>query len=183
MHKINKESFILALNAQNQRFVINVKDFGAIGDGKTMNTNAIQKAIDKCAVTGGLVYLPAGTYLSGSLEIKSNVSLHISAGATLLGSTNIADYDQHRSDESSYNDAFLRHSLLYAENAENITITGRGIIDGQGGSFVVTTKKKPERYKNRPYVIRFVNVKMYWWKISVCRIRPCGCNIILSARM
>jgi hypothetical protein len=143
------------LYAQSQPY-LNVIDFGAIGDGQSMDRAAIQRAIDECADAGGTIYFPPGTYLSGSLELHSNITLHISSGAILLGSTNIADYKAYQPDEPSYNDAFLRHSLLYAENVNNITITGRGTIDGQGGSFVVTTKKKPDRYKNRPFVIRFV---------------------------
>ena len=145
--------------SQTQKFALNVKDYGAAGDGVVMDGPAIQKAIDHCARSGGTVYLPPGIYLSGSLELKSNVTLHISAGATLLGSADIADYREYLPDEPSYNDAFLRHSLLYAENAENISVTGRGVIDGQGGKFVVKTKKKPDRYKNRPYVIRFVKCR------------------------
>lgn len=139
--------------------IYNVKDFGAIGDGKTLETNALQKAIDECSVLGGTVYFPSGRYLTGSLELKSNVRIYISAGAIILGSTNISDYKEFIPKMKSYNDAFLKHSIFYAEKAENISIRGEGIIDGQGSAFQVTTREKPERYKNRPYVIRFVECK------------------------
>ena len=138
---------------------LNVCDFGAAGDGNTKDTEAIQKAIDTAGLKGGTVTFPAGNYLAGSLEMKSNVTLHLDAGAILLGSTKIEDYQEHQPQLSSYNDLYLRHSLLYGENLENISITGQGTIDGQGGSFVITTSKKPDRYKNRPYIIRFVACK------------------------
>ena len=145
--------------ASERTSIYNVSDHGATGDGKTLDTKAIQEAIDQCAKEGGKVYLPSGIYLSGSLRLKSNVTIEISGGATLLGSTNIKDYEENIAKIRSYNDSFLRHSLLYAEDVQNITITGRGVIDGQGGAFEVTTKKKPDRYKNRPYIIRFINCK------------------------
>ncbi len=139
--------------------VFNVRDFGASGDGKTLDSPAIQRAIEACAKTGGTVLLPPGRYLSGSLELKSGVNLHISRGATLLGSTNIADYREYRPEIRSYNDLFLKHSLIYGEKLHDIAITGEGVIDGQGGAFVITTKKKPERYQNRPFIIRLVQCR------------------------
>jgi len=137
--------------------VYNIKDYGAKGDGTNLDTKAIQQAIDVCNKEGGKVHLPAGTYLSGSLYLRSNVTIEISEGAILLGSMDIKDYEEHLPRIRSYNDSFLRHSLFYAEDEQNIAITGRGMIDGQGSAFKITTRKKPERYKNRPYIIRFVN--------------------------
>ena len=68
-------------------------DFGAKGDGKTIDTKAIQTAIDNCYFNGGgKVVLNSGTFVSGTIILKSNVCLHIEAGATLLGSKNINDY-------------------------------------------------------------------------------------------
>lgn len=143
--------------------VFNVIDFGAKGDGVTINTNDIQNAIDQCAVSGGKVLFPAGKFLTGSLVLKSNVEIYLSNGAKILGSTNIKDYQPHTPSIKSYNDLFLKYSLFYAENANNISIEGNGIIDGQGSAFKVTTKKKPYRYENRPFIIRFIkcsNVKV-----------------------
>lgn len=145
------------ISAQTNLF--NVKDFGASGDGVALETSVIQKAIDQCALSGGTVLFPPGKYLTGSLELKSNIEIYISAGATILGSTNIADYREHFPNIKSYNDSFLKHSLFYAEGAENISIRGDGTIDGQGSAFKVTSREKPERYKNRPYIIRFIECK------------------------
>lgn len=139
--------------------VFNVKDFGAVGDGVTLETKSIQQAIDKCAGSGGCVYFPAGKYLTGSLELKSNVGIYIQKGATILGSTKLGDYFPRVPHLKSYNDHFLKYSLFYAEKAENISIRGDGTIDGQGSYFKVKTKVKPDRYLNRPFIIRFVSCK------------------------
>ena len=72
---------------------VNIKDHGAVGDGKTMNTVFLQKAIDECnASGGGKVIFPEGIYLSGTIAMKDNVVLHFQKGSRLLGSTNIEDY-------------------------------------------------------------------------------------------
>ena len=138
------------------RRLYDVVDFGAKGDGTTLNTKAIQAAIDECAKTGGIVIFPPGKYLTGSLELKSNVELRLETGATVLGSKNLSDYVARTPLLRSYNDAFLKYSLFYAERQKNIAITGRGTIDGQGSAFKVLTMQKPDKYKDRPYVIRFV---------------------------
>jgi hypothetical protein len=98
-----------------------VRQYGAAGDRKTLDTAAIQKAIDACAKTGGTVYFPVGDYLSGTIVLRSNVTLHLAPGATLWGSRNIADYDP-------------KH-LIYAKDAANIAIEGGGAINGQGDTF------------------------------------------------
>jgi polygalacturonase len=98
---------------------LNVRDFGAKGDGKTPDTAAIQKAID---AGPGVVYFPTGRFLSGTIFLKSNVTLYLSPGAVLLGSTRIEDYNP-------------KH-LIYAKGVENIAIEGGGVIDGQGDAFL-----------------------------------------------
>jgi len=143
----------------NKHATWNVVDFGAQGDGKHLDTKAIQTAIDTCTIKGGTVFIPAGTYLSGTLFLKSNVTLHIAESALLLGSKDLDDYPKIRPQFSSYNDLFHTQSLIYAENLENIAITGKGVIDGQGNVFRVTTKKRPDRYKDRPFIIWFVTCK------------------------
>ncbi len=133
-----------------------VTDYGAVGDGTTLNTNAIQKAIDECALEGGgrVVFGP-GRFLSGTLVMKDHVELHVTKEALLLGSTNPGDYPEMVTAYRFFGDDWVKQSLIFGANLEDIAITGEGVIDGQGEAFQVTTKKKPDRYKNRPYLIRF----------------------------
>ncbi|MCC6396352.1 MAG: glycoside hydrolase [Bacteroidetes bacterium] len=132
-----------------------IRDFGATGGGVALETRAIQAAIDQCAITGGTVVVPAGTYRTGSLHLKSNVDLYLAAGALILGSTELKDYDERIPAFRSYNDLFLKYSLLYAEQARNISIRGEGTVDGQGWAFKASSTVRPDRYKDRPFLIRF----------------------------
>ena len=101
----------------------NIIDFGANADGKTLNTFSIQSAIETAYKDGGgRVIIPAGVFLSGTIHLKTGVSLHLDDHATLLGSTSPSDYDR-----ISYWKA-----LIMAHNAKNISISGNGHIDGQG---------------------------------------------------
>jgi hypothetical protein len=113
--------------------VFNPVDYGAKADGKTNDAAAIQKAIDACnRAAGGTVLLPSGNFLSGTIVLKSNVTLHISPGATLWGSRNIGDYGPVH--------------LIYAEGAENIAIEGQGVINGNGDAFWEPNfRAKPKR--------------------------------------
>ena len=110
----------------------NIKDFGAKGDNATINTKAIQTAIGQCAKNGGgTVVFPAGTYLSGTIQLLDNITLHLEAGAVLKGSPNLSDYTNiGRTSEENRNNSFI-----YAIDAENIAITGRGAIDGNDDAF------------------------------------------------
>ncbi len=131
-----------------------VTDYGAVADGKTLNTASIQRAIDECsAAGGGVVRFPAGNYLTGSLTLKDHVTLSLDAGAELRGSTRLEDYEPHTPELRSYTDVnYVDRSLIYAEDATNIAIVGRGTIDGQGDADAFQNKP----YKLRPYLMRFV---------------------------
>ena len=132
--------------------VFNVRDFGAAATGQLLDTRALQSAIDAAAQSGGLVYFPPGVYLSGTLTLKSHVSLHLESGAVLLGSTDLAHYPPVQPALRSYTDVYTNQSLLYGENLEDVSLSGRGTIDGQGAHF-----KRLRDYRNRPYLIRMVN--------------------------
>ncbi|MCL5282877.1 MAG: glycoside hydrolase family 28 protein [Planctomycetes bacterium] len=130
-----------------------IRDFGAKADGQTLCTPALQAAVDKCAAAGGgTVYLPPGRFLSGTIYLKTGVTLHLDGGCTLLGSTNLNDYPPTVPAFRSYTDNYTDKSLIYGEKLERIAITGRGVLDGQGAAF-----KGP--YKVRPYMIRFVECR------------------------
>lgn len=102
----------------------NILDFGAAPDGQTNNATAIQAAIDRAHHAGtGIVRIPPGQFLCGTIYLKSGVELHLETGAVLLGSTRRFDYDK-----------ITWHALILAKEQENIAITGEGTIDGQGAA-------------------------------------------------
>ena len=116
----------------------NVRDFGAKGDGLTLDHAAINQAIEKaCNNGGGRVVLPAGTYLCGSIRLKSNVELHLMAGARILAApAAMKAYDKSEVfGGPEYQDGghtYFHNSLIWAEGQQKISITGRGMIDGEG---------------------------------------------------
>lgn len=120
--------------------IFNVVDFGAKGDGIAMNTTAINAAIISChSKGGGTVYFPSGTFLTGSFEILSNVTLNLEAGAKILASPNLKDYDDLGMSSENRNTSFI-----WAKKAKNIGITGRGIIDGNDMAFFDPDSLGPE---------------------------------------
>ena len=120
--------------------ICDVRNYGAVGDGKTLNTAAIQKAIDDCASkNGGTVLLEDGTYMTGSIVLRSNVNLHIEQNAVLLGSPNCGDYPEKQNLKHVISENLPRTrnaAMIFAEECENISITGMGKIDCNGTSFV-----------------------------------------------
>jgi hypothetical protein len=157
-----------AFETANKERVFNIKDYGAKPDGITNNVAGIQKAIDEASKSGGgKVIIPRGRYLSGVIHLKSNVELNIHDEAVLLASTNRADYGP----------SLNASAFIVAENEKNISITGKGLIDGQCDLLVEDIYKKlrvgeleddewkefnpwhqrrPSE-KNRPRIIEFKN--------------------------
>jgi polygalacturonase len=136
----------VAQPAANAKFGFSVVDprfHGARGDGRTNDRIAIQSSIDECASAGGgIVYIAPGTYLTGMLVLKSNVTLYLETGATILGSKNVEDYLPHPGMDAK-SDA-VQKRFIYARKADNVAICGFGTIDGQGTSFWTQTgKPKP----------------------------------------
>lgn len=116
----------VSLAVAKQAAVLNVADFGAKGDGTTLNTAAIQKAVDAAhAQGGGVVKFPKGTYRSGTVELKSGVTLHLAKGATLLGSSKLTDYRRGH-----------WPALVLATGQQNIGITGPGTLNGNSPELV-----------------------------------------------
>ncbi|MCL5005910.1 MAG: glycoside hydrolase family 28 protein [Acidobacteria bacterium] len=131
--------------------LLNVLSYGAVGDGKRLDTRALQAAIDACAAAGGgTVYFPAGAYLSGTLLLKSHVGLYLEAGATILGSQNLADYPSLVPAFKAYTAPYTDKYLIYGERLENVFIAGQGTLDGQGAA-----KAFNPRHYGRPYLVRF----------------------------
>ena len=108
--------------------ICNVQSYGAKANGTTKDTTAIQHAIDACeAKGGGTVLMPAGTYLSGPIVLKSNITLKLDKGATLLGSPDFSDYPRITEFRAPG-----RQALVSAKNAHDISIVGEGTINGNG---------------------------------------------------
>jgi len=124
--------------AGGSRVVFNVRDYGATGDGKTLDSPSINQAITACAEAGGgTVWIPAGRYLSGSIRLTNNLHLYLDAGAVLVAAPqSLKAYDETEPWEgTAYQDGghtFFRNSLIWGENLTNVFITGPGMIHGKG---------------------------------------------------
>ncbi len=145
-------ALLLALHHPLAARDFDVRNHGAVGDGKVLDTTAIQQAVDAASMAkGGRVVFPAGVYLSGSIRLKSHVKLHLEKGATLLGSTDRSHYQKLN---------FL--ALVMADGQEDIGISGEGVIDGQGKILAeaVIAPIRPGRFPDageakRPVLINF----------------------------
>ena len=143
--------------------VFNVRIFGAVNDGSMVSTQAIQKAVDACAHSGGgVVHFPPGEYLSGTIFLKSGVSLDFSAGSLLKGSPHLSDYPPKVPALHSYTDNYVNRSLIYGEKLENVGLTGQGIIDGHGHAFhgaynEAAASRIPSM--SRPFVVRLIQCR------------------------
>jgi hypothetical protein len=146
--------------------IYDIRDFGAKGDGVTLDTKALQSAIDACSKDqGGTVLVPAGTFVIGTTELKSNVTLHIAAQGILLGSVHGPDYFAADAiplhGDSTLEDG--NTGLLFAVNAENVTVEGPGMIDGRGSQFHGPKRGDPSPAgisgSHRPYHLMFYQCK------------------------
>jgi len=123
-----------------------ITDFGAVPNSNVLNTKAIQAAIDKAnAEGGGMVKVPVGTFLSGTIYLKSNVNLHLSPGSVLLGTPKKELYEN--------------EALIYAEDQHDIAISGNGKIDGQGWHSNFRSKNHLNGIPGRPIAVWFKNCR------------------------
>lgn len=159
-------SFIVTCILSGSAFIasaadVNITQYGAVGDGQTLNTRAIQTAIDECSKSGGgKVTFPAGRFLSGTIMLKDNVTLHLQQNAVLLGSTHVEDYEN----KDPFTDGLgidVGWALVVAVDAQHISITGEGVIDGQGAhlkaeQIMTDTRPESQRWGRRPFLLRIV---------------------------
>lgn len=158
--------------------VYDVSRYGAVGDDATLNTTAIQAAIDAAANQGGgEVLFPPGAFITGTLYLKNHVLLRLAQGATVLGSTNLGDYPVNHCKYPSRSDQYTVRALIWGEGLEDVGIAGSGVIDGQGIHFR-DNEGTPEQvaessrlfeaegryplhkvYLNRPYLIRLISCR------------------------
>ncbi len=141
--------------------IFNIRRFGATGNGKEIDSPAIQKAIDACYGSGGgTVLVPAGTYLCATIVLKDNVTLYIEENALILGTTDYKAYDN----PDPFTEGLginVGWALLVAVNAKNVALKGKGIIDGQGLALkerhiIEDTRPERERWGIRPFLLRWV---------------------------
>ncbi|MDR6941155.1 glycoside hydrolase family 28 protein [Mucilaginibacter pocheonensis] len=140
---------------------VDITACGAVGNGTTLNTNAIQKAIDVCYKSGGgRVIIPAGIFLTGTIALNDNITLLLKKGAVLLGSTDVNDYKN----LDPFVDGLgisVGWALVVAIDKKNIIIEGEGIIDGQGSKLkaqqiLTDTRPESQRWGRRPFLLRVV---------------------------
>jgi hypothetical protein len=137
--------------------VFNIRDYGAVGDGKALDTPAINKAIEDCAAAGGgQVRLSPGKYLSGTVHIKSNVTLFIEAGATLVGTTDLNQYQYPKIPDFMPEAKWGKwhRALIVGDGLQDIAIAGQGVIDGNK----VFDPTGEERMRG-PHTFLFVNCR------------------------
>jgi len=142
----------------------NIKDYGGVSDGKTLNTKAFEAAIIDCNKNGGgIVLVQNGTWLSAPIELKSNVNLHLEKGAVIQFTTDHTQYPIIKSGSTST--SFAPASPIYAYDAENIAITGEGIIDGAGDSWRPVKKSKVSEsvWKEMNKTGTLSNDGKIWW--------------------
>ena len=134
----------LTLRAGAVEEVYNVMDYGAVADGQTLCTVALQKALDTAgAAGGGTVRFPAGTFLSGALLLRSGLTLQFDAGATLLGSRDLKDYYLPAPPGAEKPGPVFRN-LLHGEGVHDVTLRGAGVIDGNGSAFRDDKQRRPK---------------------------------------
>ena len=150
---MRRRAFVASLAAAGALPAASVRDHGAKGDGSQLDTKALQSAIDAVSAKGGgVVVVPPGRYLTGTLRLRTGVTLHLAPGSVILGSKDLSHYPETAAGIRSYTDNYTDKSLIYAEGSERVGIEGAGILDGQGAAF-----KGP--YKVRPYMIRMINCR------------------------
>lgn len=134
------------------KYIHDIRDYGAIGDGKTLTTKAVQKAIDTASNNGGgEVLVTDGVYIIGTITMKSDVTLHITGGSKLMASPDIRNFAENTHKNMYKNEPHMDRCLVYANGANNIAFKGTGAIDGNG------SWNNFNQETGRPMMIRLMN--------------------------
>lgn len=142
-----------SLNATARDYI--VTDFGAKSDTSVQCTAVLQQCIDLCSSNGGgRVVIPAGHYKTGTIQLRSNVNLHLELGATLYGSTDLRDYRRMTTSYKSLRTHTPTIQLIYADSVHDVVIDGYGTIDGQGRVF--PKQSWNDEGITRPHLLRFI---------------------------
>jgi len=136
-------TFII-LSVASRSAIYNVMDYGAINNGQELTTLNIQNTIDSCSLNGGgIVYVPRGKYLVGTLNLRSNIEFHLESGAILVATTDLSQYQKHNDHPAG---------VFYTEDSHNVSITGTGRIFGQGMEFMHKDSAKVIRGEVNNYI-------------------------------
>ena len=170
----------LPLHCMTAQKVYDVKDFGAKGLKSELATRSIQSAIDTCYNGGGgIIYFSPGEYLSGTIILKSNVTLWLEAGAILYGSTDPDDFDYDAANKNNRDLAGFEKNrqpiLIYAKDAKNISIRGKGRIDAQAKREFRPLEKVDRFIEKETEIARNAGVKME----AATKLDPVTCMIFL----
>jgi len=149
---LSDKSNTIRVSTKAKSEIFDITTFGAVGDGKTLNTEAIQRAIEACT-SGGKVYVPKGTFLTGAIYLKSNMTLYIEEGGVILGSTDTKDYPlikcRFEGLETICYSSLINAGTIDGQRLENITLAGLGKIDANGSKLrkneIAENKGKPGR--------------------------------------
>lgn len=137
-----------------------VTDFGAVGDGSAIVTRSLQRAIDTVADGGGgTVIVPAGRFVTGSLRLRSNINLHLEPGATIVGASDVAAFPKWA---PNWDGIEMHASLITGEGLDNVSISGRGTIDGNGAFWWDLFRRKQlgrDNCDKRPRLIRLIDCR------------------------
>jgi polygalacturonase len=164
--------------------VLNVRDYGAAGDGTKKDTTILQEIVDRCAVLGGgEVLVPAGNYLTGAIALRSNTTLRLDKDATLLGSSDFADYPV---TQVRWEGKFIQGhaALIYAIDCDNIAVMGAGKIVGNPALGGRPNKENPLRHPALIEFLRCRNIHLADFSTSyhlMWSIHPTDCeNIVIT---
>lgn len=157
-----------------------ITDFGAKGDGITNNTAIIQRLIDSCAIRGGTVFFPEGDFATGTIFLRSNVTIYLKTNSVWSGLPDLAVYPdvvpkvRSREDENN-------KSLIYCEDGENVTIMGEGKFSPNGGNEVFRNSTGDSKIAHSGFALLIAGIS--WLKILVWKTQHFGCNGISNVNM
>ena len=170
--KFRFSALLLAASLSASAATFDITSYGAVSDTTHLSTTAIQNAIDACAAAGGgQVLVPAGQFKTGSIFLRSGVDFHLAHGATLYGSTDIADYTPVTSSYVSLRTGIPTIQLIYADSVSHVSISGSGTIDGRGSAFPKLSWN--DEGITRPHLLRFIRATDI--SVTGVTLRNSGC--------
>ncbi|NOU62862.1 glycoside hydrolase family 28 protein [Paenibacillus sp. LMG 31461] len=173
---VSPSSLTIKISTKPKAEIFDITAFGAVADNLTINTKAIQAAIDACA-PGGKVYVPKGTFVTGAIFLKSNMTLYVEKEGVLLGSDNPSDYPvmtyRWEGREQLCYASLVNTKDCQESRLENITIDGEGKIDANGSALFINEMREMKGYRGRAVCLR--NVDHVYMKDITVRQSPAWC--------